>query len=403
MKNTFTLIFLCLGTFIYAQSTLTVFNNGGQKFFVIMNGVKQNSVAQTNVAISGIKNGSYSVKLVFPDGKTSDIDKNFFLDESSYITTRVVFKKGKGKLQLMGMEPATNQKPDGSVVVYRPTDAAVYSDVVVIPTTTTTTTVTQPQGNVQTQVTKPAEQVNTTEQINMNVGTNVNGTQMGTTVSGSQMGTTTTTTTNVQVTESQTTQTTTLGNPEMQGENFGINMNINIQDPTLSGQGGANVSINMSGTGTGTQTQTQQETFNQTTTITTSGTSSGNPSTMSQSGNVAINTSGTTTPQTTTTVTNPNVVACKKVLVNEQAMVEDLNAMMHDSDKLESVTLDLANQCLTAAQAYTIIEVFTHESDRLDLAKFLYDRMLDKENGRNLLTLFTFDSTKLEFKEYMRN
>lgn len=399
MKNTITLIFLCLGTFIYAQSTLTVFNNGGQKFFVILNGVKQNSVAQTNVAVSGIKNGSYSVKVVFADGKTNDIDKNFFLDEASYITTRVVFKKGKGKLQLMGMEPATNQKPDGSVVVYRPTDAAVYSDVVVVPTTTTTV-ITPPQGTVQTQVTKPAEPVNTNEQINMNVGTNVNGTQLGTTVSGSQIGTTTTTTTNVQVTETQTTQTTTMGNPEMQGENFGINMNINIQDPTLSGQGGANVSINMSGTGTG--TQTKEETFNQTTTITTSGTTSGTPSTMSQSGNVAINASGTPTPQTTTTNTNTNIVACKKVLVNEQAMVEDLNAMMHDSDKMESVTLDLANQCLTAAQAYSLVEVFMHESDRLDLAKFLYDRMLDKDNGRNLLPLFTFDSTKVEFKEYMR-
>lgn len=96
MKNTITLIFLCLGTFIYAQSTLTVFNNGGQKFFVIMNGVKQNSIAQTSVAISGINNGSYSVKLVFADGKTGDIDKNFFLDAPSYITTRVIFKKGKG-------------------------------------------------------------------------------------------------------------------------------------------------------------------------------------------------------------------------------------------------------------------------------------------------------------------
>lgn len=287
----------------------------------------------------------------------------------------------------MGMEPASNQKPDGSVVVYRPTDTAVYSDVVVIPTTTTT--VTQQQGTVQTQVTKPVDPINTTEQINMNVGTNVNGTQMGTTMSGSQMGTTTTTTTNVQVTETQTTQTTTMGNPEMQGENFGINMNINIQDPTLSGQGGANVSINMSGTGTGTQTQTKEETFNQTTTITTSGTSSGNPSTMSQSGNVAINTSGTTTPQTTTTTTttNPKIVSCKKVLVNEQAMVEDLNAMMHDSDKMESVMVDMANQCLTAAQAYSIVEVFTHETDRLDLAKFLYDRMLDKENGKKFTPL----------------
>ena len=34
-----------------------------------MNGIKQNSVAQTNVVVSSIKNGGYSVKLIFEDGK----------------------------------------------------------------------------------------------------------------------------------------------------------------------------------------------------------------------------------------------------------------------------------------------------------------------------------------------
>lgn len=398
MKNILTLTFLCLSTLFYAQSTLTIFNNGGQQFFVILNGIKQNSIAQTNVSISGINNGSYSVKLIFADGKTKDIDKNFFLEEPSYVTTRVVFKKGKGKLQLIGMEPAKNQTPADNIVVYRPSNTAVYSDAAVI--SNTNTTINQQQSNGQTQVNSTSGQINTntnvsgtnshstSEQINMNVGTNVNGTQMGTNTS-------------IQVTETQSTQTSTSGNPNMQGENINVNMNINVQDPTMTGQGGANVSINMSGTGNG--TQTQQETINQTTTITTSGTQSG-----TQIGRNQQQVSNQVQTQTNVVNSNTNsnntttVVTCKNILGNEKALVDDLKTMTFDEDKKEIVVQDLANHCLTASQAYKIIEVFTFEADRLELAMFMYDRMIDKDSARNLLPLFTFDATKMEFREYIR-
>jgi len=389
MKNILTLSFLCLSTLFYAQSTLTIFNNGGQQFFVILNGVKQNSIAQTNVSISGINNGSYSVKLIFADGKTKDIDKNFFLEEPSYVTTRVLFKKGKGKLQLIGMEPAKNQKPADNIVVYRPTNSAIYSDAVVV--STPNATINQQSGNVQTQVNTSGGQMNTTEQINMNVGTNVNGNQMGTN-------------TNVQVTETQTTQTTTIGNPNMQGESININMNINVQDPTMTGQGGANVSINMSGTGN----QSQQETFQQTTTITTSGSQSGTQIGNQQQVNNQVQTQTNVSNTNTNSSSNSNsnnataVVTCKNILGNEKALVDDLKTMTFDEDKKEIVVKDLANHCLTASQAYKIIEVFTFEADRLELAMFMYDRMIDKDSAKNLLPLFTFDATKMEFREYIR-
>ncbi len=134
----FGILFLTLSFF--AQSNLTVFNNGGQKFYLIMNGIKQNSVAQTNVVVSNIKDGGYSVKLIFEDGKTKDIDKNFFLDSPQDITTRVIFKKGVGKLQLVSMVPTTGTVAAGSVS-YRPDNNAVFSDAVTTTTTTTTQTV----------------------------------------------------------------------------------------------------------------------------------------------------------------------------------------------------------------------------------------------------------------------
>ncbi len=75
MKKIATLLILFIGFISMAQSNLTVFNNNGQQFYVILNGIKQNSLPQTNVYISGIRNGSYALKLIFADGKTADIDK----------------------------------------------------------------------------------------------------------------------------------------------------------------------------------------------------------------------------------------------------------------------------------------------------------------------------------------
>jgi hypothetical protein len=303
------------------------------------------------------------------------------------VTTRVVFKKGKGKLQLIGMEPAKNQKPANNIVVYRPTNSAIYSDAVVV--STPNTTINQQSGNGQTQVNSSGGQVNSSEQINVNVGTNVNGNQMGTN-------------TNVQVTDTQTTQTTTIGNPNMQGESININMNINVQDPTMTGQGGANISINASGTGTG--NQSQQETFQQTTTITTSGSQSGTQIGNQQQVNNQVQTQ-TNVSNTSTNSSSNNataIVTCKNILGNEKALVDDLKTMTFDEDKKEIVVQDLANHCLTASQAYKIIEVFTFEADRLELAMYMYDRMIDKDSAKNLLPLFTFDATKMEFREYIR-
>ena len=125
--------------FVFAQSNLTVFNNGGQKFYLILNGIKQNSLAQTNVVVSGIKNGGYSVKLIFEDNKTKDIDKNFFLESAQDITTKVTFKKGVGKLQMVSMVPTQGTAQGG--VTYRPDNTAVFSDAVTTTTTTTTQTI----------------------------------------------------------------------------------------------------------------------------------------------------------------------------------------------------------------------------------------------------------------------
>ncbi len=158
---------------------------------MVLNGIRQNSKPETNVQVAQIKNGSYAVKVIFADGKTPDIDKNFMIDAPYDITARIIFKKGKGKLQLMGQEPTHGVLQEA--VVYRPNDAAVYSDMIPVQTTTTTTTTTTgtiPDENVNLNMNLSVGGVN----VNLNANASATGLGTGATITETTTSSSTTTT-----------------------------------------------------------------------------------------------------------------------------------------------------------------------------------------------------------------
>ena len=345
--------FCIISSCFFAQSNFTVFNNGGQKFFLIMNGIKQNSLAQTNVEVSGVKNGGYSVKLIFEDGKTGDIDKNFFIESASDINTKIVFKKGKGKLQLVSMVPTVSAQSGSDVVIFRPDNNAVYSDTPVITErpndrpviteTITTQTITQSTGNG-----------------NAGIQINVSGTEGQTPNNAAPNGT--------------------------QGGNGSIG--ISIADP-ISGE---NINMNVGVTindGTTTNGQTNINQNSSTTTITTT---------------TSSNTSSNVTPANST----PNPVApaatvsgCKNTLTNSTVFIEDLKLQSFEDDRVDALKLALVNTCLYAADAEKIMDLFTFDANQLSAAKLLFDRLLDKDKASSLTKHITFDSTKMEFRNYI--
>ena len=414
-----------IGLVSFSQSNLTIFNNGGQQFYVILNGIKQNSVPMTNVSVGGIKNGSYSVKMIFADGKTADIDKNFFIDAPSDITTRVIFKKGKGKLQLIGMEPTIGANTAQGVITYRPDNTAIYSDAVTTQTVTTqqTTTTTNSgttngsNGNVaiiQSGNTQSGSTQNGS--VNMNGTINTNGQAVNQTVTvtdpnnpngtvGMNMNVNGTINTNSNSNGQGMNQTVT--DPNNPNGTVGMNISINVSDPQMGGEN-VNMSVNMNGMGAGTQTNTnttntnnqsnqgntqysQNTTVTTTTTTTTSGT---------QTNNTAVNTNNTNNNTSTNTV-HP-VVTCKNIVNDENTFITEMNSIMMDDEKTEFILSQLTNFCLTASQAYKITEVLKFEDDRLVVAKFLYDRMIDKDKSNSLLPLFKFDDSKMEYAAYSR-
>jgi hypothetical protein len=458
MKHFLSALSIVLFSVAFGQSNITVFNNGGQQFYVILNGVKQNFQPMTNVVVSGLKNGTYSMKLIFADQKISDVDKNFFIEQAEDITTRVIFKKGKPRLQWIGAVPTAGASQSQDVIIYRPDNNAVYSDATVnqVVTTPTNAGTLNTTGNVNT-----SGNVNLTGNVNTTGTTNTTGNVNGNTavINSSTNGGTVSQTTTTQTTTTTTGTPTNTTNTIENGLG-GMNISINVNDPL---NGGGQINMNLGGIGT-TTTQnaqtSQQSTTVTTTTVTSSSTTNGNTNVntnatipnnmqgnvgiqMNTSGNtnttipnntqgnvgIQVNTTGTNTqmntignttaahqnnttqgntnfqtnPQNTQTQmqSTPTNGFCKNILGDANAKVEELKELSFDSDRKEAILMDLKTYCLTASQAGQILEVLDFESDRLECAKFLSDRIIDKDNVGILYKLFDFDSSKMELRQYI--
>ena len=387
MKSLTFSLFILASKLVFCQSNLSVFNNGGQRFYLIMNGIKQNSIPQTNVSVSGIKDGGYSIKLIFEDGKTSDIDKNFFIDCPSDITTRVVFKKGKGKIQLVSILP-TNGTIQESAVTFRPNDTFIYTDQQpvqtnqVVPVLTNPTSTNQP---VNTTFNTSNQTSNATISSNQQQGNLNNNTNISTNLS--------------------------VNNPPQNVQlNLGVNMNGLNETSTELLNGGVNMNISLNGGMNETQTTTTQTT----TTITQSqsGTISNNsnvaqnqpvlnssPNANNQNNVATINTNSTINNQITNVNSN-----CARTIIDFDGFLADLKSQTFEDDKMETIKKDLISTCVYHQQAYNILETLTFEANRFEIAKFLYVRTLDRQlSERGILPLFTFDSTKMDWRDFVRN
>jgi len=162
-------------------SNLIVFSENGEHFQVVLNGILQNSQAETNVLITNLIAPSYKLKLLFEDANIPDLAKTiYFNNPNTQLTFKLKLnKKGKYVLRMFNSVPlaqAPPRPPSQQVIMYTTTPAVITQT-----TTTTTTGSGYPMGG---------ENVNVNMNVNgMNVNMNVN------TGAAVQTSTTTTTTT----------------------------------------------------------------------------------------------------------------------------------------------------------------------------------------------------------------
>jgi hypothetical protein len=72
-----------------------------------------------------------------------------------------------------------------------------------------------------------------------------------------------------------------------------------------------------------------------------------------------------------------------------------------DSSKETLVKSQLANNWITSSQLIEIVELFSFESGKLDIAKFGATRVIDRNNLFNVYNSFTFESSKTEFANFI--
>lgn len=195
MKKIFllSLIFVAFLCKANAQSNVSVFCQEGEKFWLIVNGIKQNETSQTNVQVTGLTLPNYKLKVIFENSSLPAIDKTIFTQDADGKFTSASYeikkdKKGQYVLRVSSFNDApmaaTQTYSAPLVIVERPATQTTHT------TTTIVSDNTQADGGT---VSINAVDPITGQAINMNVS--VNAGAMGATGGISSSSTTTTTTT----------------------------------------------------------------------------------------------------------------------------------------------------------------------------------------------------------------
>ena len=144
------LFMMCSVAMAQSVGALTIFSENGEKFFLILDGQRQNNVAQTNVRVEGLNHPNYTAKIIFEDKSLPEISRNYLAIEDVNKTMMDVTykikhdKNGQPKLGMMPTsfipyQQATTPAPD-VYVVHNGTPDPMPATTTVSQTTVTTTT-----------------------------------------------------------------------------------------------------------------------------------------------------------------------------------------------------------------------------------------------------------------------
>ncbi len=94
MKQILLLLFMAIGyQASQAQCNAIFFTDGGEKFFVILNGLKYNDQAQTNVKVENLQPQAYAAKIIFENTMLGVVDDKIWLEPGKERTYQIRRKK----------------------------------------------------------------------------------------------------------------------------------------------------------------------------------------------------------------------------------------------------------------------------------------------------------------------
>ncbi len=339
-------------------SQITIFHQDGERFWVIIDGVKQNAQPQASVFLPEVKQDFLRVKIIFENEKIKDIDQNIQTRDfdGNYTHAKYIIKPVKKKTVMRGH----------SYEVIKPVETATQTQPVFEP--------------------KQAETVTeTTQPVN----------------------TTTTTTTTTQTVETKPTTET-------------IGVGVQVIDPVTGQPVGMDVNFKVPVTETGememtTTTKTPDGNFSTSTQVTTTQTTATTTQTVKEP-QITTATVQPVEKQPATTVTpadKPNVyqmpgyngkIGCPWPMSEQDfaSAKQSINSKSFEDSKLTIAKQITSSNCLLCSQIKEIMGLFSFEDSRLEFAKFAYDYVYDLNNYYKLNDAFTFESSIEELDEYVR-
>lgn len=165
--NRFILFISCVMLFnnVFGQSSNAIlFTENGERFTIILNGVRQNTEPETNVKVTGLNAEFYKLKVIFTNTMLGEKNFNLYLNHGTE-TSYSIRKNSKGEYVIrlvseVPMAEAPTASPSQTIIVYADNPAAAPQVGTVTQTTITeTTTATQPQD----------------DNVNINMGVHVSG------------------------------------------------------------------------------------------------------------------------------------------------------------------------------------------------------------------------------------
>lgn len=394
-----TLLLSCVG--LKAQNNLVVFSENGEKFFLIINGVKQNLEAETNVKVTDLIQPNYKAKIVFEDKAKGVVDQNIYFMQGGepvknheFVYSVGMKKKGQYKarpVSAVAIGPQTKTENDQTVVHYTTTEPTQTNNNVISDGNSSSTINVADDG---------AHMNNGASNNNSNVGMNINVNEnnMGMNTGGS-------------ITMSGSAGTN--ANSNANGVNVsmnanGTNMNINVNENNMGMNAGGNVnSDGMTTTSSKTVTTTTKKSSNGTTTIaqstTVSGTSSGNVGTSTTTKTKSRTQTGTADGYELGTLVD-NSKGCNVGMSTSDFnnAKESINGKSFEDSKLTLSKQILDNNCVTSAQVKEMMGLFSFENNKLDLAKYAYSRTVDKNNYYTVNDAFTFESSITDLDKHIK-
>jgi hypothetical protein len=183
---------------------------------------------------------------------------------------------------------------------------------------------------------------------------------------------------------------------QTQTENVNMNVDMNVNGMNTTYQNDA-TNVNVGVTTSGVSTAVQPPNGNVNISVNGTGTNTSYDNNQNYGNN-----SNQVNQQTAINSNSTTSVICSKTFTDLQDYLVDLKSITFEEDKVETIKKDFAATCLMANQAVEIVKTLTFEANRFEIATYLYDRLFDKNNGRLLTPLFTFEATKNDYRDYMR-